>query len=77
VRQPVGDKGLWGPVEVQPIMVKALRGHKMDFQSPGGIGTGLEGPEGVELQEQEAQGARPPEAGVLGKGLGGRDPGLL
>jgi hypothetical protein len=31
----------------------------MDFQSPGGIGTGLEGPEGVELQEQEAQGARP------------------
>jgi hypothetical protein len=29
-----------GPVEVQFIMVEALQWHKMDFQSPEGLGTG-------------------------------------
>jgi hypothetical protein len=31
-------KGLQDPVELQRIMVEDLRGHKMDFQSPGGGG---------------------------------------
>jgi hypothetical protein len=36
------------------------RGHKMEFQSPGGVGAGWKARGGgAELQEEEALGARP------------------
>jgi hypothetical protein len=59
---------LRGPVEVQAIMFEALRGQKLDFKSPGGLGTGYK-VQGAELQEQEAQVARPRRS-IMGKGLG-------
>jgi hypothetical protein len=40
MRQLGENKSLWEPVELQPIMVEALQGQKMDFQSLGGEGTG-------------------------------------
>jgi hypothetical protein len=39
-------------------MVEVLQGKKMDFQSPGGLGTRQKA-WGAELQEQEVQGVRP------------------
>jgi hypothetical protein len=50
-------KGLRTPVAVQPIMVEALRWQKMDFRSPGALGTKQKYRGG--WQEQEAQGTRP------------------
>jgi hypothetical protein len=73
--QPEGGKGLRGPVEVQPIMVEALWGQKMDFQSPGRQDTGQKA-QGAELQERKCTEPCPNEASALGKGLGGETQGL-
>jgi hypothetical protein len=50
-------KGLGEPVEVQPIIVKALWGQKMDFRRPGRIATGQKiwGEKYLENKVQEAR----------------------
>jgi hypothetical protein len=49
----VAQRGLWGPVKVQTIIVKALQGQKMDFQSQA-------------RQRIESLGGRAPGAGSAG-----------
>jgi hypothetical protein len=61
-----GKKGCGEPVETQPIVLKALRRQEVDFQSPGGQGTGQKA-RGAKLQEQEARGPGLNEASILGR----------
>jgi hypothetical protein len=74
-RQSGGGKGLRETVEVQTIMVKALWGQKMDFQSPCGLGTGRKA-RGQSSKNRKLMRPGPKEASILGEDLFGKASGL-
>jgi hypothetical protein len=55
------------------VVFEPSEGKAMDFESPGGLGTGGEA-RGAEPLEQQAQGPRLQGASMLGKGLGVKAP---
>jgi hypothetical protein len=56
------EKACRKPVEVEPIMVEALRGQNMGFKNPRWARHKIKA-RGADLQEQEEQGAQPQRRG--------------
>jgi hypothetical protein len=56
-------------------MVEALWEQKMDFQSPSGLGTGQK-IWGQRYRHRKLRGPGPNTESILGKGLGGKAPGV-